>query len=124
LDKPGALEPPEWEIMRMHALYTERILEHVKGFEWLAFASAAHHERLDGSGYCRGLEADQLPELSRVLAVADVYDALSTVRPYRHALTPPEVFAIMDRDDGRGFDSECLEALRCVVDDSGEAKAA
>ena len=128
LDKPGALEPPEWEIMRMHALYTERILEHVKGFEWLAFASAAHHERLDGSGYCRGLEADQLPELSRVLAVADVYDALSTVRPYRHALSQPEVFAIMDRDDGRGFDSECLEALKGVAGEigggEGERKAA
>ena len=59
--------------------------------------------------------AEQLPELSRVLAVADVYDALSTVRPYRHALSPPEVFAIMDRDDGRGFDSECMEALRSVA---------
>jgi HD-GYP domain-containing protein (c-di-GMP phosphodiesterase class II) len=124
LDKPGALEPPEWEIMRMHALYTERILEHVKGFEWLAFASAAHHERMDGSGYCRGLEADQLPELSRVLAVADVYDALSTVRPYRHALSQPEVFAIMDRDADKGFSGECLEALKSVVGDEGEAKAA
>jgi len=128
LDKPGALEPPEWEIMRMHALYTERILEHVKGFEWLAFASAAHHERLDGSGYCRGLEADQLPELSRVLAVADVYDALSTVRPYRHALSQPEVFAIMDRDADKGFSGECLEALKSVADEigggEGERKAA
>jgi HD-GYP domain-containing protein (c-di-GMP phosphodiesterase class II) len=124
LDKPGALEPPEWEIMRMHALYTERILEHVKGFEWLAFASAAHHERMDGSGYCRGLEADQLPELSRVLAVADVYDALSTVRPYRHALSQPEVFAIMDRDADKGFSGECLEALKSVVGGEGEAKAA
>jgi len=124
LDKPGALEPTEWEIMRMHALYTERILEHVKGFEWLAFASAAHHERMDGSGYCRGLEADQLPELSRVLAVADVYDALSTVRPYRHALSQPEVFAIMDRDADKGFSGECLEALKSVVGGEGEAKAA
>jgi len=124
LDKPGALEPPEWEIMRMHALYTERILEHVKGFEWLAFASAAHHERMDGSGYCRGLEADQLPELSRVLAVADVYDALSTVRPYRHALSQPEVFAIMDRDADKGFSGECLEALKNVVSGEGEARAA
>jgi putative nucleotidyltransferase with HDIG domain len=124
LDKPGALEPPEWEIMRMHALYTERILEHVKGFEWLAFASAAHHERMDGSGYCRGLEADQLPELSRVLAVADVYDALSTVRPYRHALSQPEVFSIMDRDADKGFSGECLEALKSVVGGEGEARAA
>jgi putative nucleotidyltransferase with HDIG domain len=128
LDKPGALNPHEWEIMRMHALYTERILEHVKGFEWLAFASASHHERMDGSGYCRGIDAEQLPELSRVLAVADVYDALSTVRPYRHALTQPEVFAIMDRDADRGFSGEYLEALKSVADaidgGEGERKAA
>ncbi len=138
LDKPGALEPGEWEIMRMHALYTERILEHVQGFEWLAFASAAHHERMDGSGYCRGLDGDMLPELSRVLAVADVYDALSAERPYRAALSPPEVFSIMDRDGARGYCPKCYDALQCVAregyasdsdsadefGDSGEAKAA
>lgn len=112
LDKPGALDPHEWEIMRMHALYTERILEHVQGYEWFAFASAAHHERMDGSGYCRGIGADELPELSRVLAVADVYDALSAPRPYRHALEPAEAFAIMERNGGREFSGECLEALR------------
>src|SRR5262249_22519901 len=126
LFRSGALAPAEWEIMRMHALYTERIIEHVKGFEWLAFASAAHHERMDGSGYCRGIEAEQLPELSRVLAVADVYDALSTVRPYRHAPSPPEGVAVMDRDHGRGFDPECLEALKSVAGEigGGEARAA
>jgi HD-GYP domain-containing protein (c-di-GMP phosphodiesterase class II) len=117
LDKPGALEPPEWEIMRMHALYTERILEHVKGFEWFAFASASHHERMDGSGYCRGLGGDSLPELSRVLAVADVYDALSAPRPYREALPSEEVFAIMDRDGARGFCPRCYDALRVVTCD-------
>ncbi len=115
LDKPGALDPGEWEVMRMHALYTERILEHVEGFEWLAFASAAHHERLDGSGYCRGLDGDLVPDLSRVLAVADVYDALSAARPYRHALSPPEVFAIMERDGAKGFCGDCLDALKSVT---------
>ena len=112
LDKPGALDPAEWEIVRMHALYTERILEHVQGFEWFAFASAAHHERMDGTGYCRGITAEQLPELSRVLAVADVYDALSTPRPYRHALEPAEVFALMERDRGKGYCATCLDALQ------------
>ena len=115
LDKPGALDPSEWEIMRMHALYTERILEHVKGFEWFAFASASHHERMDGTGYCRGLDGDALPELSRVLAVADVYDALSAPRPYRHALNPAEVFAIMDRDGAKGFCPSCYDALKIVT---------
>jgi HD-GYP domain-containing protein (c-di-GMP phosphodiesterase class II) len=115
LDKPGKLDAGEWEIMRMHALYTERILEHVKGFEWLAFASAAHHERLDGSGYCRGIEGDMLPELSRVLAVSDVYDALSADRPYRGPLSPQEVYKIMDRDALTGFDPTCYDALKCVT---------
>jgi HD-GYP domain-containing protein (c-di-GMP phosphodiesterase class II) len=129
LDKPGALDPAEWEIMRMHALYTERILEHVKGFEWFAFASAAHHERMDGRGYCRGLDGDSLPELSRVLAVADVYDALSTARPYRHALSPPEVFMIMDRDEAKGFCPRCYDALKAVIregalESRGEGEAA
>ena len=123
LDKPGALDPPEWEIMRMHALYTERILEHVHGFEWFAFASAAHHERMDGTGYCRGLDAESLPELSRVLAVADVYDALSASRPYRHALAPPEVFAIMDRDGAKGYCPDCYDALKCVTRDEDVTQA-
>jgi len=119
LDKPQALDPAEWEIMRMHALYTERILEHVKGYEWFAFASAAHHERMDGSGYCRGIGAEDLPELSRVLAVADVYDALSTPRPYRHGLEPAEVFAIMARDGGKAFCEDCLGALGSWVGSGG-----
>ncbi len=122
LDKPGPLDPAEWEIMRMHALYTERILEHVQGFEWLAFASAAHHERMDGSGYCRGIGAEQLPELSRVLAVADVYDALSASRPYRHALAQAEAFAIMEREGGSGFCPDCLDALRCTVGEDGQGE--
>ncbi len=119
LDKPGALDPAEWEIMRMHALYTERILEHVRGYEWFAFASAAHHERMDGSGYCRGIGAAQLPELSRVLAVADMYDALSTPRPYRHALEPAEVFAILDRDGGTALCESCLDALKSWAGECG-----
>jgi HD-GYP domain-containing protein (c-di-GMP phosphodiesterase class II) len=123
LDKPGPLTPHEWDVMRLHALYTERIVEHVKGFEWLAFACAAHHERMDGSGYCRGIGADQLPELSRVLAVADVYDALSTARPYRHALSPEEVFMIMDRDAETGFDPQCFDALKCSVSTSGAGES-
>ncbi len=123
LDKPGPLDAAEWEIMRLHALYTERILEHVQGFEWLAFASAAHHERMDGSGYCRGIAADQLPELSRVLAVADVFDALSTARPYRHALEPDQVLAIMEDEGAAGFCPECFDALRCNVEEGGAESA-
>jgi HD-GYP domain-containing protein (c-di-GMP phosphodiesterase class II) len=111
LDKPSPLTASEWEVMRMHSYYTERILEHVGGFEWLAFASASHHERLDGSGYCRGLRGDQVPALSRVLAVADIYDALSTQRPYRPALEQEQVLETIGRDRGAGLCAVALDAL-------------
>jgi HD-GYP domain-containing protein (c-di-GMP phosphodiesterase class II) len=109
--------------MRMHSYYTERILEHIGGFEWLAFAAASHHERLDGSGYCRGLRGTQVPEFSRVLAVADVFDALSTRRPYRPALAPEQVLEIMGRDRGAGLCPRALDALVTALG-NGEADTA
>jgi putative nucleotidyltransferase with HDIG domain len=115
LDKPSPLTASEWEVMRMHSYYTERILEHVPGFRWLAFASASHHERLDGSGYCRGLRGSQVPEISRVLAVADVYDALSTQRPYRPPLNQEQVFETMSRDREAGLCPVAMDALLAAL---------
>jgi len=124
LDKPSPLTGAEWEVMRMHAFYTERILEHVRGFEWLAFAAASHHERLDGSGYCRGIRGTQVPEFSRVLAVADVFDALSTRRPYRPALAPEQVLDIMERDRDAGLCPHALDALVAALGEADGAAAA
>ena len=123
LDKPSPLTPSEWEIMRMHALYTERILEHVRGFEWLAFATASHHERLDGSGYCRGLHGEQIPQLSRVLAAADVFDALSARRPYRQALSVEAAIAFVQRDRGAGLWPPALDALVETVREHADGAA-
>ncbi len=124
LDKPSPLTPSEWEIMRMHALHTERILEHAAGFEWLAFVAGAHHERLDGSGYCRGLHGAQVPEPSRVLAVADAYDALTTRRPYRDALGSDETLAFLRRDRGAGLWAPALDALVEAVRQTAGGEAA
>lgn len=119
LDKPGALTQDEWYVMRQHAHFTERILGHIAGFERFAFEAAAHHERLDGNGYCRGISGDEVPALARVLSVADVYDALTSNRPYRDALSRAQVIELMERDRGVGFDPDCLDALLCVI---GEAE--
>jgi len=124
LDKPAPLTAAEWEAMRLHSYYTERILEQVEGFAWLAFVSASHHERLDGSGYCRGLRGAQVPDFSRVLAVADVYDALSTRRPYRPALEQDQVLAIMERDRDAGLCPRALDALVLALRGDAEAAAA
>lgn len=122
LDKPGALTENEWYVMRQHAQYTERILAHIAGFERFAFEVGAHHERLDGRGYCRGISGEDVPVLARVLSVADVYDALSSNRPYRDALPSDHVLELMERDRGIGFDSDCLDALRFALGHAGEER--
>jgi HD-GYP domain-containing protein (c-di-GMP phosphodiesterase class II) len=111
LDKPGKLDAEEWAQMRRHPELTVRILERVSAFRDLAATAGAHHERLDGGGYHLGLTADELNRDARVLAVADVYEALTADRPYRAALALDEVRAIMRRDAGRALCVEALDAL-------------
>lgn len=86
-DKPGALNAGERERVRLHAYYTERVLEHSAVLAPLARVAGSHHERLDGSGYHRGAGAAQLDAGARLLAAADVYDAMTHDRPHRPALT-------------------------------------
>ena len=111
LDKPGPLTAEEWDVVRLHPYYTQRILEHIRGFERLANVAALHHERLDGRGYFHGLRGDQIPLPSQVIATADIYDALTTERPYRRALSEDEALELMQRDRGTGLLPECLDAL-------------
>jgi HD-GYP domain-containing protein (c-di-GMP phosphodiesterase class II) len=125
LDKPGPLTTSEWETMRLHPYYTQRILDRVRAFQNLAFVSSSHHERLDGRGYFRGLRGPQVPFGARILAVADVYEALTSERPYRPALAPEEAFSTMERDRGTGLAADCMDALIYVVrDEEREASAA
>ena len=112
LDKPAKLDAAEWECVRKHPFYTQEILSKIRGFERITEVAAAHHERLDGRGYFRGLTAKELDVDMRIIAVADVYDALSAKRPYREALAINEVFAIMDKDAGSALDARCLDVLK------------
>jgi HD-GYP domain-containing protein (c-di-GMP phosphodiesterase class II) len=89
-DKPGPLGAGEWERVRLHPYYTERVLERSRALAPLARLAGSHHERLDGSGYHRGAGAPQLPVGARLLAAADAYDAMTHERPYRRALRPAE----------------------------------
>jgi len=114
LDKPGKLTAAEWETVRLHPYYTQRILERIRGFQDLAFLASSHHERLDGSGYFRNLRATQISPGARAIAVADVYDALSSKRPYRGALTKAEVFKIIAADVPHTLDGDCFAALKSL----------
>ena len=112
LDKPGPLSENEWERVRHHPRWSMEILTRVSAFQDVARMAAVHHERLDGTGYYRGLTASQLDKPSRILAVADVAEALSSDRPYRAALAPDEALASMRR---AALDAEVLAALECVL---------
>jgi putative nucleotidyltransferase with HDIG domain len=111
LEKPGSLDQSEWEIVKQHPYYSYEILRRVSGFEELSSTAAAHHEKLDGTGYFRNLSAEQLSSKARILVVADIFDALSAKRPYRDAMPLDKVFGIMRKDAPRAIDADCLEAL-------------
>ncbi len=111
LEKPGKLDDAEWAVVRKHPQYTLEILKRVPGFETLSEVAAAHHEKLDGSGYFRGWGARQMDTHMRILAVADIYDALAAARPYRGPLPRDTVFSIMGKDAPHALDAECLAAL-------------
>jgi HD-GYP domain-containing protein (c-di-GMP phosphodiesterase class II) len=90
-DKAGPLTSGEWERVRLHAYYTERVLARSPVLAPLAVAAGSHHENLDGTGYHRGVGAAQLDPLARLMRVADCHDALSSDRPYRPALSAAQV---------------------------------
>jgi putative nucleotidyltransferase with HDIG domain len=117
LDSPNKLTDDDWVIMKKHPQYSFEILSQIPGFERMAEIAGAHHERLDGRGYYQGLSSDDLDLDQRILAVADVYDALSAERPYRRALSTDEVFAILDKDSGIALDRDCVDAARaCTIE--------
>jgi putative nucleotidyltransferase with HDIG domain len=115
LDKRGPLGPAEWDTIRRHPQWSMEILARVRAFQEVARIAGAHHERMDGTGYHRGLTAPQLDQPSRILAVADVAEALSAERPYRAALSPDDVLRVMRRDAGRTLDAKAFSALEHVL---------
>ena len=97
-------------------MHTLRILERAPCFAELADLAANHHEKLDGSGYPRSLRAGDLDVPMRVLAVADVYEALTADRPYRGPMAPEEALGIIDRDVPDRLDADVRDALEEHLD--------
>jgi HD-GYP domain-containing protein (c-di-GMP phosphodiesterase class II) len=114
LDKDGPLTDDEFAEVRRHPLYTHQILSRIEALSGIAESAASHHERLDGRGYHRGVGADRLPTEARILAVADVYEALTANRPYRGPLDRDTALGILWRDAGAAFDPVCIEALEAA----------
>jgi HD-GYP domain-containing protein (c-di-GMP phosphodiesterase class II) len=117
LEKPGKLTDEEWQVVRDHPYYTFQILKRVPAFKSFSSDAAAHHERLDGTGYWRRLSGSSISTVARILSVADVFDALRAKRPYRDALPLEKVFSIMRKESPKALDLPCLEALMSAAQD-------
>ena len=115
LDKPGKLDADEWEAVKRHAAYSESIMSRIGIFKELAAVSGAHHERLDGGGYPKGLKGEQITLETRIITVADIYDAITAERPYRGAIPVPETLEIMSKNVGSAIDPDCFRALQKVA---------
>lgn len=112
LFKPGKLNDDEWAVMRTHTTRGEDICRGVPSLAPVLPVIRSHHERWDGSGYPDGLKGDEIPLLARVLQVADIYDALTSNRPYKQPFTPEQALEILRDETRRGWrDRTIVEAF-------------
>ncbi len=114
--KPGPLTAEEWVIMRKHPVVGEHICAPLKSFRLVLPIIRHHHERRDGTGYPDGLKGDQIPITARVLQIVDVYDALTTERPYKRAWPPAKALETMAEDVKKGWwDPDVFAAFRQMI---------
>jgi HD-GYP domain-containing protein (c-di-GMP phosphodiesterase class II) len=116
-DKPGPLADTEWERVRLHPYYTERVLARVKALGPVCALASQHHERLDGSGYHRGIPAPMLSLASRILAAADAFRAMTEPRPHRPPLSHDQARAELRQQVRAGLLDD--EAVRAVLEAAG-----
>ncbi|QLG89381.1 HD-GYP domain-containing protein [Chitinibacter bivalviorum] len=116
LEKPGKLSDEEFRAVQQHARLSEEILGKIAQFADLAFVAGAHHERLDGRGYPRGLSANDIRLETRIITVADIFDAISAERPYHAANSPERTLEIMRGMVGNAIDETCFKALETILE--------
>ncbi len=115
LNKPAKLTEEEYAVVKEHPVRGYAMIKHVKSLQQELGGVRHHHERLDGSGYPDGLKGDAIPLGARIIAVADVYDALTSPRPYRDAWPRERALALIDSEAGSKLDPTCVRALHAVL---------
>lgn len=115
LGKPGRLSPEEYRIIQEHPLIGYRIVKGVDFLHQVAEVILAHHERCNGKGYPHGKHEEEIPPEARIVAAADVFDALTSERPYRRAYTVEEALEIMENEERGHFDPKVLAVLKEIV---------
>jgi putative nucleotidyltransferase with HDIG domain len=123
LNKPGKLTPQEWAIMQRHTTAGDEIVAELNFPVDIRPIVRSHHERWDGAGYPDRLSGAQIPLTARILCVADAFDALTTARSYRPALSREEALRIMERDAGKMFDPDLFSTFKWLISSSINAAA-
>lgn len=120
--KPGKLDDEEWVKMRAHTTIGHNILSGSQSryMQLGAVIALNHHERFDGTGYPEGLKGESIPLVARIVAVADVYDALMSERPYKEAWTQDATLKYLEENKGSHFDPDCVDALLTRMDKLAE----
>ena len=120
LMKPGKLTNEEWEEIKLHSLKGVKILQPLTFLNDAISVIRSHHERYDGQGYPDGISNDDIPLEARIMAVADAYDAMTTERPYRKALSREEALEEIKRGRGSQFDPEAADAFLRYIEKEGK----
>ena len=116
INKPGRLTPEEYEIIKTHPAIGEKILKSIRERPELAIGARWHHERYDGTGYPDGLSGNGIPEIARIIAVADAYDAMTSRRSYRDILPAEKVRAELENGKGSQFDPVFADIMLSIMD--------
>jgi CHASE2 domain-containing sensor protein len=126
LQKPGKLDPDEWEIMKTHTTMGATILggSNAPLIQMAETIARTHHERWDGSGYPAGLAGEQIPLIGRIVAICDVFDALLSVRPYKHAWKVDDAIDEIRSQSGHHFDPQLFEPFESLARAAAAARAA
>jgi putative two-component system response regulator len=129
LQKPGKLTPEEFEEIKKHTVFGREVIENIKKktteqafLEYAGIFASTHHEKWDGSGYPKGLKGKDIPLQGRIMAIADVYDALVSERPYKKAFTHEEAVDIILSGSGKHFDPDLAKLFASVSDEFNKVR--
>ena len=120
INKPSRLDDDEFELIKSHPVKGMQILSKITRFPDLSIGAHYHHERYDGKGYPTGLKGEEIPEIARIIAVADAYDAMSSKRSYRDVMPQEKVRAEIEKGVGTQFDPEFARIMLKLIDEDEE----
>jgi ribonuclease P protein subunit RPR2 len=124
LNKQGPLTPSEWSVMKTHPLIGAQIVSQIRFLGDALDVIRCHHERFDGSGYPRGLERDEIPLSARIFSVVDAFDAMTSDRPYRRAMSVEQAMGQVVAGSGAHFDPEIVEAFLIMMEHAAPIESA